>query len=156
MKKLVTKRELKGLAIATVAGGAGVAAMSEIVQRIPAGTTRPRVWRGLMLIGGGAVVGLGLGKLDPDAGIGFAGGVCGYGVASLLLGLFKDDAGMPRQVNLGGRRTLTGLRGGRAGRLAAAEIYEGKPGQPRLAGSQGVGGVVVTQRRPVPIAALGG
>lgn len=123
LEAIITMDQFKSLAVGALAGGAGIAATAAIMQRIPADKVK-RTGRSIIAVLSGFVIGRLLMELDKDAGVAFTGGVAGFGLANLVLGLIKTDAhpeGYP--LTLGSGYSLRGRRG-----LAASEIRVSRPG----------------------------
>lgn len=145
MGPLITMQQFKSLAVASVAGGAGVVAISAIFKKLATTTWWPASMTVKAIIGMavGIVGGRALMRLDRDAGIGFAGAVTGFGLSSLVQSL-APTVGAPSLAQYT-RRQIRGLR--------ATEIYEGRQGQlrPGMAGSYAPGsgeGAMVARLAP--------
>ena len=82
---VVTPEQLKGLLLSGLVGGGGILGVGFLVRQLPASVTP--VWRSVIATIGGLIGGRILWNLDEDAARGFAGGVSGFGIASLVQAL---------------------------------------------------------------------
>jgi hypothetical protein len=85
LSEVVTPEQLKGLLLSGLVGGGGILGVGALVRLLPAAVTP--VWRSVIATVGGLVGGRLLWPLDEDAARGFAGGVSGFGIASLVQAL---------------------------------------------------------------------
>lgn len=79
---IVTGEQLKGLLLSGLVGGGGILGVSFIVNHLPPSVSA--TWKSVIGALAGLVGGRLLWGLDEDAARGFAGGVTGIGIASLL------------------------------------------------------------------------
>lgn len=124
--QVVTKQRVMTLGVASFGAGVGLVATSQALRRLSPAGLKPH-WRALIQIAAGVIGGLGLAAGRPGNGrlalaTGFGAGAVGGGISNLVMG-FLDQAA---PVNLGG------VSLGRM-RTRGADIYESRPGAPRLA-----------------------
>lgn len=81
--EIVTPEQLKGLLLSGLVGGGGILGVGYLTRMIPLSGT----WRSVIGALAGIVGGRLIWNLDEDAAKGFAGGVTGMGIASLISSL---------------------------------------------------------------------
>lgn len=153
LEAIVTPEQLKGLLLSSLVGGGGILGVGALVRLLPA-TVSP-IWRSVIATVGGLTLGRLIWGLDKDAARGLAGGVGGFGIASLVqslapsvsVGLSAYDSkygwgmGQPgaHYMNWGmGRTRVVDKRAGTPS-LGRTRVEERKDGEFMLAGTRGLG-----------------
>lgn len=85
LEAIVTPEQLKGLLLSGLVGGGGILGVGALIRLLPASVSP--IWRSVIATVGGLVLGRAVWTLDRDAARGLAGGVTGFGIASLVQAL---------------------------------------------------------------------
>lgn len=138
LDQIFSPENLKAGAVATLAGGGGILAMSALSQKV-----LPDSWpvwgKGLISLGVGAVGGFVLNTWSREAGCGFMGGVAGLGLASIvgnLLGMGTSLGQAPEEEELSQYDEEVTLPPGEeyAGLMETTSVTSRQVGMPDLAG----------------------
>jgi hypothetical protein len=134
LEEIVTPEQLKGLLLSGLVGGGGILGVGFLVRQLPVSVTP--VWRSVIATVGGLIGGRLLWNLDEDAARGFAGGVSGFGIASLVqalapsvsVGLSSYDAKYGWGMGQPGTRYMDwGVHGNGMGRTRVDPFPAGSP-----------------------------
>lgn len=138
--EIITGEQLKGILLSGFSGGGGMLLAGWGIRKIPVSAG----WRGAIAVLSGAVLSRLLWELDEDAAKGFAGGVVGMGISTIVeavsQGAVSVGLGQPgtRYMNWGMGRTRVDPY--MAGRPQLGQERAGPfPGQPAVGPPYGVG-----------------